>query len=428
MESNEKYRGQKDGVILFILSKGERHADELKIIIDEYFSGVKIGTLYSIIARLKTQNFVTEYRASSIDGSRRKYFKLTDKGLKAYTENYAQLFIDCKIELDKKDYSATVIEDTDFVVNPFNPTTPEKPQTEVKNNKETKTETTSVYSEMINDTVFNNDFNHEIDFSSLETENKPNEETSTTTTKENSDFIPYDYETDLPSIKEKKEINQDSILNSTYEYSSLLNQMFPKKSKTTEEVPTEEVDTNDITEDVVVKEFSESNTNWNEVYEMAEKEGIKIRTSSDTNRYQGSKILISRLLLCSTAIITVLVMLEYLLLTALIPNVSFNGQTFLVATAIFGSLFIVALINFLINPFLQVKNLPRFINVIEITLIITISTAIIAFSVAVIKEINFDNNLEIFNNVVFPIVLAFNLILLTIITYLLAKSEHFESI
>ena len=35
MESNEKFRGQTDGIILFILSKGERHADELKIIIDE---------------------------------------------------------------------------------------------------------------------------------------------------------------------------------------------------------------------------------------------------------------------------------------------------------------------------------------------------------------------------------------------------------
>ena len=78
MESNEKFRGQTDGIILFILSKGERHADELKVIIDEYFAGVKIGTLYSIIARLKTQNLISEYRASSINGSRRKYFKLTD--------------------------------------------------------------------------------------------------------------------------------------------------------------------------------------------------------------------------------------------------------------------------------------------------------------------------------------------------------------
>ena len=108
MELNEKYRGQKDGIILFILSKGERHADELKIIIDEYFSGVKIGTLYSIIARLKTQNLISEYRASSIDGSRRKYFKLTDKGLKAFNENYSEFFVDCTVELTKKDYSANV--------------------------------------------------------------------------------------------------------------------------------------------------------------------------------------------------------------------------------------------------------------------------------------------------------------------------------
>ena len=71
MESNEKFRGQTDSIILFILSKGARHADELKIIIDEYFTGVKIGTLYSIITRLKNQKLITEYRASSFDGSRR---------------------------------------------------------------------------------------------------------------------------------------------------------------------------------------------------------------------------------------------------------------------------------------------------------------------------------------------------------------------
>ena len=425
MESNERYRGQKDSIILFILSKGERHADELKIIIDEYFQGVKIGTLYSIIARLKSQNYLSEYRASSIDGSRRKYFKLTDKGLKAYNENYAQLFIDCNVELNKKDYSANIEVDDVKQLNEINTIEKNSNSPNISN-----TDKSTIYSDMINDKVISDDYNFEVDFSSLDKTEEIKEESNEIkeVKKVESDFIPYNYDdVDLPLVIEKKEVNQDSVLNSKYEYSSLLNKMFPKKQKEFNS-DVEEVETNDITDNVVVKEFSESQADWNEVYEMAEKEGIKIRTSSDTNRYQGSKILLARLMLCSTFITTLLVMLEYVLLTALIENVSFKGQTFLVITSIFGSIFLIALINFLINPFLQVKNLPRFINVIEIALIITISTAIIAFSIAVIKEIDFSSNELIFANIILPITMSFNLIIFAIITYLLAKSEHFESL
>lgn len=427
MESNEKYRGQKDGIILFILSKGERHADELKIIIDNYFSGVKIGTLYSIIARLKNQNYLTEYRASSIDGSRRKYFKLTDKGLKAYTENYAQLFIDCNVELTKKDYSSSIEEEIK-VEKPANETVApilEEPNIDATTEKN---DSATIYSNMINDDVLNNDFSGDIDFSSVENNETTTEVINTQPkTETKSDFIPYDYDTNFPAVPEVKEENQDSILNSKYEYSSILGKMFPKKKK--QEInDVEEVETNDISNDGSVKEFSESQTDWNEVYDMAEKEGIKIRTSSDTNRYQGSKILLSKLLLCSTAITLGLAIIEYLLLTLLIPNVPFNLQAFITVVAIFGSFTVVALINFLINPFMQVKNLPRFINVIEICLILTISTAIIAFSVAVIKEVNFSNNAEIFSSIILPILLAFDLIVLSVITYLLAKTDHFESL
>ena len=440
MEINEKYRGQKDGIILFILSKGERHADELKIIIDEYFSGVKIGTLYSIIARLKTQNFISEYRASSIDGSRRKYYKLTDKGLKAYNENYAQLFIDVNVELTKKDYSTIDEQASETQVINVAEFNEENPAIEVKEEIIVENEPTAeeinnstIYLEMINDTILDTDFSNDIDFSSVEqvetVKEIKEEDNKQEIKKVESEFISYNYtETDLPMVNEQKEINQDSVLNSKYEYTSLLNKMFPKKAKE-EAIETQEVvETNDISENVVVKEFSESNANWNEVYALAEKEGIKIRTSSDTNRYQGSKILLSRLMLCSTLITTFLVVLQYLLLTAIIPNVAFSGQTLLILASLYGSLFVIALINFFINPFLQVKNLPRFINVIEIALIITISTAIIAFSIAVIKEINFSDSEQIFASIVLPIVTAFNLIVFAIITYLLSKSEHFESI
>lgn len=416
MESNEKFRGQTDGIILFILSKGERHADELKVIIDEYFAGVKIGTLYSIIARLKTQNLISEYRASSINGSRRKYFKLTDKGEKAYNVNYAKLFEGSNIELNKNDY--TVDESvTEEIISKENDS-----ETKLDNEDSVVNNSSTIYSQMINDTVTNNDYSSEIDFSSLETEVKVEENQKTNEIK--SDFIPYDTDYNLP-VKEENEVNLDSVLNSNYEYKSVLSKLYPKKVSNQE---LQEVNENDISDNVVLKEYNENNANWNEVYELAEKEGIKIRTSSDTNRYQGSKILVSRLLVCSSFIALLFSMLGYLLLTALIPNVKFKGSEFLTITTIFGLVFVILIINLLVNPSMQVKNLPKFINVIEIVLIILISTAIIAFSISAIKEIDYTNNAVLFSEIVFPIFVAFNLLIFAIITYILSKSEYFESL
>ena len=51
---------------------------------------------------------------------------------------------------------------------------------------------------------------------------------------------------------------------------------------------------------MVKEDFKENSANWNDVYELAEKDGINIKISSDTNRYQGSKILLNKLnLLCN---------------------------------------------------------------------------------------------------------------------------------
>ncbi len=454
MENNEKYRGQTDSIILFILSKGVRHADELKIIIDEYFTGVKIGTLYSIISRLKNQHLISEYRASSIDGSRRKYFQLTPKGVNYFEENFSKLFEGANIEFNKVDYTCESNEaKAELEAEPTLQATAEEAQSPASQQEQISTESaqqSSLYSQMINSTVLDNNYTAEIDFSSLEADkeaksddeqpqidksvvldNEPvnkNKELFSTKDENYKDesFISYEIE-NVSQEKPQDDVNLDSVLNPTYEYSSVLSKLFPKKHQEVAEA-VEEIETQDITDEVTVKEFSENGANWNEVYDLAEKEGIKIRTSSDTNRYQGSKILLSRLLLFSSLVILAFSLIEYALLTAIIPNVKFNAQQFLVIACVFGSVALIALINFLVNPFMQVKNLPKFINVFEIALIITISTAIISFALAAIKEIDYLNNQALFDSLILPIAVAFNLIVFSILTYLLSKSEHFEVI
>ena len=107
---------------------------------------------------------------------------------------------------------------------------------------------------------------------------------------------------------------------------------------------------------------------------------------------------------------------------------TFKLPTFLGITLVFGLVFVVLLLTYLINPNLQVKSLPKFINVIEIALIITIATVIISFSIAAIIEIDFNSTSALFYSIILPCVISLNLPLFTIITYILSKTEHFETL
>lgn len=432
MGNNETYRGKNDGIILFILSKGARHTDELKEIIDNNFSVVKLGTLYSIISRLKTSNYVSEYRASSIDGSRRKYYKLTKKGEDYFNANLLDSFNDVSLNLS-----------TSFTEQPINST--EKIETttqideeiEIPNIKveETTTEIDSKnYSDIINESVINNEEIEEIDFSSIQTEEETpsisvdepifeeNFETNiepepSTDLEVRENYVPFkdDYSASNPF----NEQNQDSRINSRYEYNKVLNKLFPKQQIIVDEFE-EKTETEPIIEE-------NKQTDWSEIYNLAEKDGIKVRTSSDTNRYQGSKILLTGLLLCSTFATLLFAVLNYLLFTFIIPN-TFNGKTLSAISIIFGFIFVCSLIAFSLNPHLKVKTLPRFIDLLEIALIIIISTLIISFAITAIKEIDYSNPTLVFNNLVLPFIISLNLLVYVLSTYLLSKLEIFETI
>ena len=174
------------------------------------------------------------------------------------------------------------------------------------------------------------------------------------------------------------------------------------------------------------EDFKENSANWNDVYELAEKDGIKIKISSDTNRFQGSKILINKLNLLTSLITLGAVLLTYVILTAFLSNVAFNGAQFVTLLGVFGGISAILLIVFAISPHNKIKDLPRFINVIEIALIITISTIIVCFALSAIREIDFKSMTEVFNNLILPSVTSLSIPFFFIAQYLLAKLDFFQ--
>ena len=87
---SEMMRGHIDTFILLSLVDSDKDSNEIKTSIEEKSENkltVKQGTFYSAMQRLVKQNFIKEYRSSAVDGIRRKYYSLTEKGKKSLEKN-----------------------------------------------------------------------------------------------------------------------------------------------------------------------------------------------------------------------------------------------------------------------------------------------------------------------------------------------------
>lgn len=449
MDNIEKFKGKTEGVILFVLMSGQRHTDDIKSIIDDKFFPIKIGTLYSQLTKMKDSGLIKEYRASSLDGSRRKFYSLTEKGHKLFNGSYAELFGDVEpVPRDEKD---------SFAFNDVLKKLPKKPQKPVSvkpdntlnaengyenaikdgfsdepDDSETKRELPSRsdrendYSSLISAVPDVNE-REEIDFSALLNDfDKKNAENADLNRAVNEKDSPLFSRSDSYSVIPDTEdrTDYDSFISSEYEYSGLLNKMFPKKSENYEK-PEPPAPQRKIEE----PQSKSSDGEWNDVYELSQKEGIKIRTSQDTNRYRGSKIQINKLRFFTSLIALAAVLIEYLLLCLIFINkTQFSPRTIVTLAVIFGIPLLVTTVAYALNPSETVKNLPRLINVMEIALILAITVVIISFAILAIKGVQYNDFGAIFNGLVVPLIAALNLPASLLCEYALSKLDFFQLI
>ena len=91
METNsEMLRGHIDTIILLSLVDDDKHTNQIREEIEQRAAGkfeLKNGTFYSCLQRIVKQGYVTEYRTTSSDGVRRKFYQLTEKGKNYIDEN-----------------------------------------------------------------------------------------------------------------------------------------------------------------------------------------------------------------------------------------------------------------------------------------------------------------------------------------------------
>ncbi|MGN0818980.1 MAG: helix-turn-helix transcriptional regulator [Christensenellaceae bacterium] len=100
--SSEMLRGHVDTVILLTLLNEHKHTNQIKEEIEARVGGefkLKQGTFYSCLQRIVNQGYVVEYRSTSADGKRRKFYQLTEKG-KAYINDNKDKWIFSRSVID----------------------------------------------------------------------------------------------------------------------------------------------------------------------------------------------------------------------------------------------------------------------------------------------------------------------------------------
>jgi PadR family transcriptional regulator PadR len=88
--SADLLRGHTDTMILKLLMDGDKYGYEISKLIQTNSSGeyeLKEATMYSSLKRLEGDSNITSYWGDESQGGRRRYYRITAKGKKAYSEN-----------------------------------------------------------------------------------------------------------------------------------------------------------------------------------------------------------------------------------------------------------------------------------------------------------------------------------------------------
>lgn len=88
--STDLIRGNTDTIILNVLRQGDSYGYEIyKTIIE--LSGnqyeLKEATLYTAFRRMEQEGYISSYWGDETQGGRRKYYRISNKGLEGYKQN-----------------------------------------------------------------------------------------------------------------------------------------------------------------------------------------------------------------------------------------------------------------------------------------------------------------------------------------------------
>lgn len=94
MSSSQMLKGILEGCILAVIAEKEVYGYEMTEILAKYgLNMVSEGSVYPILLKLQKQGSVTSEKRASQEGPKRKYYRITDKGIEQLHEFQQDWFI-----------------------------------------------------------------------------------------------------------------------------------------------------------------------------------------------------------------------------------------------------------------------------------------------------------------------------------------------
>lgn len=428
--SSDLIRGHIDTIILHTLLDGDKYAqqiiDSVELKSEKQYQ-LNQATLYSSLKRLENGNFVKSYWYDA-DGGRRKYIKITDKGVDFVNENlsnwsFSRAIIDKLIDYDAPDQKqfapVSITGNTD---KPYKKAIENRPSDALIQNDNLKTNTIK---EPISPTQLNT--KNEIQYTPVINAYNADKERNNFTEQKAEDI---------------KEINFRSILNGLIKATAATNEQSTEPQIKEELQPNFAASTPNVVntqttqlkfnetisdENVIKREMKNygGKIDFSDLVNLAEKEGLKIRVSSKNAASPHGKIYKNKLRFFTILTILLLSVLEFFLFFK--PNGESIIPAYMVAI-LFSALGIYSVLSGIIYAKKPNETLPKTpcADKIITCAIIVFNALLITFALNFLLNTDFTNKSALYNYLILPCVFFIDCLIYFVAEYLFSKLSFFK--
>lgn len=435
--SSDLIRGHIDTIILHTLLDGDKHAQQIIDTVEEKSNKqyqLNQATLYSSLKRLESSGYVKSYWFDS-EGGRRKYIKITDKGIAFVNENlsnwsFSRAIIDKLINYQEPVQNNAVV---------LNNKTNDLPRQEGIQKASSQQKIVFIRQD-------NNKSTFPASYKSVSEENKPQQqETEQTNVKKNNvEYVSVaklernekDYK-EQKNEEDVKEINFRTILSGLIQASATENQEIKALQKeelkpNVEAVPepvSKQLKFNEtISDENVIKREMKNyggKIDFSDIVLNVEKEGFKVRVSAKNSSKPQGKVYSNKLLFFSSLLIFIFTVAEYFLLSSSVQGELLSSNV----AVIFG----VAAAAFPITSgIIYAKNarktIPKCVGGEKLLTggIIVFNLLLISFALNFILGVDLYDKLKLTRYLLLPCVVSMDILLFFIIEFVFSRLSFFK--
>ena len=436
--SSDLIRGHIDTIILHTLLDGDKHAQQIIDTVEEKSNKqyqLNQATLYSSLKRLESSGYVKSYWFDS-EGGRRKYIKITDKGIAFVNENLSNWSFSRAI-IDKLINYEEAVQNNAVVLN--NNKTNDLPRQE--GIQKASSQQKIVFIRQDNDKS-----TFPASYKSVSEENKPQQqETEQTNVKKNNvEYVSVaklernekDYN-EQKNEEDVKEINFRTILSGLIQASATENQEIKALQKeelkpNVEAVPepvSKQLKFNEtISDENVIKREMKNyggKIDFSDIVLNVEKEGFKVRVSAKNSSKPQGKVYSNKLLFFSSLLIFIFTVAEYFLLSSSVQGELLSSNV----AVIFG----VAAVAFPITSGIIYarnarKTIPKCVGGEKLLTggIIVFNLLLISFALNFILGVDLYDKLKLTRYLLLPCVVSMDILLFFIIEFVFSRLSFFK--